>query len=110
MAAVGSFNILPADVFELRRRYVIVYTVRLKLKKMLLLLILKIDFTMEQVGSVVWENYSLFPFFTSSLPIPEIYVAYKACLSDTHKEMLTKIGEVFIALRKAITLQIWAGH
>jgi hypothetical protein len=65
---------------------------------------------MEQDESVVWENYFLFPFLTSSLPIPDIYVVYKACLSDTHKEMLTKIGEIFIVLGEAIALQVWAGH
>jgi hypothetical protein len=37
MVAVGSFSTLPADVFELRRRYVILYIVRLKLKNALAL-------------------------------------------------------------------------
>jgi hypothetical protein len=37
MVAVGFFSSLPADVFELRRRYVILYIVRLKLKNALAL-------------------------------------------------------------------------
>jgi len=51
----------------------------------------------------------LFPvpfFFTLSLPIAEIYVVYKTCLSDPHKEMLTKIGEIFIVFGTTITLQV----
>lgn len=57
---------------------------------MLLLEILKIDFTMEEDEGVMWENYFLFPFFTLSRTISEIYVMYKTCLSDIHKEIFTK--------------------
>jgi hypothetical protein len=64
---------------------------------------------MEADEGVMWENYFLFPFFTLSLHIPEIYVVYRTCLSDTHKEMLAKIGEIFTVLRKIIILQFWTG-
>ena len=61
---------------------------------------------MEEDEGVVWENYFLFPFFfILSLPIAEIYVVYKTCLYDPHKEMLTKIGEIFIVFGTTITLQ-----
>jgi len=66
---------------------------------------------MEEDEGVVWENYLLFPlFFTLSLPIAKIFVVYKTRLSDTHKEMLTKISEIFIVFDTTITLQVWTGH
>jgi hypothetical protein len=65
---------------------------------------------MEEDGGVLWENYFVFPVFTLSLPVPETHVMYKTCLSDTRKEMLTKMGEIFVVFVTTVTSHVWTGH
>jgi hypothetical protein len=106
MVAVSFLNTLPADIFELHRGCVILYIVRLNLKNAL-------DIKNSFYKGRGWELSvgELFPvpFFALSLPIPEIYVLYRICLNEIHKGMLTKIGEVFVVLSKALPIQAWVG-